>query len=462
MEITMSSYYKSKTESANIIPAPELPKEAQLLAHLELDGCEWLDRYVEFGQKWSPRSSYSYLEATGLWILSTVAARRVSILYGAGKYTNLYILLVGRSSIHAKSTAVGIAKDFINTIGLSYLLLPDECTPQRMIQEMSSTIPDKFSTFTSGKREKILKELAFAGQKGWYYDEFGMNIQNMMKSSGPYGEFRGILRKFDDTEQTYVKGTIIRGREEIERPYLSLIGVLTPADLAPFASRGSMLWGDGYFARMALIVPPNGIIKDGDFPSGKRVIEESLLNPISAWHKRLGIPKADVVNGLLTRDFSEVKSELDLSKETRKANSNYGKALNKILADMNLTDLDGNYSRFPEKSLRIAAIFASLSGSDQIEINHWAKAQATTERWRSNLHSLYKQVNTEEYTTPKWTDNKKVLHAIQQKQYPTSREIQQFTDLSAEDTVKELDILTHEKKVIREAIGRTYRYRLNK
>ena len=91
--------------------------------------------------------------------------------------------------------------------------------------------------------------LAFAGQKGWFYDEYGTHIQNMMKGNGPHGDFRGILRKLDDAEQTYVKGTIIRGREEIDRPYLSLFGALTPADLAPFASSGSILWGDGYFAQ---------------------------------------------------------------------------------------------------------------------------------------------------------------------------------------------------------------------
>ena len=82
---------------------------------------------------------------------------------------------------------------------------------------------------------------------------------------------------------------------------------------------------------------------------------------------------------------------------------------------MNLTDLDGNYARFPEKALRIAALFSSLGGSPEIKINHWAKAQAITERWRSNLHSLYKQVNTEEFATQRWTDNQKVLNAIKQK-----------------------------------------------
>jgi hypothetical protein len=453
--------YSPKLESNKYIPAPELSKEAQLPVHLELDGCEWLDKYVDFNRKWSPRSFDGYYEATGLWLLSTVAARRIVITFGGGKYTNLYLLLVGRSSLFAKSTTVSIAKDFINTVGLSSFLLPDECTPQRMIQEMSSAIPDKFDSFSLEKREKFLKELAFAGQKGWYFDEYGSGLQNMMRREGPYGEFRGIIRKFDDTEPSYIRGTIIRGREEVDRPYLALLGALTPADLAPFASRGSMLWGDGFLARMALIVPHDGIIKDGEFPRGKRIFDESLLRPISDWHKRLGMPKVKVVKGMVERDLKEIKSELDLSKETRSANAKYGKALRKILVDMSLTDLDGNYARFPEKALRISALFASLDGSREIGINHWAKAQAITERWRSSLHSLYKQVNAEAFAVPKWTNTQKVLKVIKERQFPTSREIQQITDLTAPEVDNVLEKLKLENKVIGESVGKTNRYKLS-
>lgn len=451
--------YNLKIDRNKLIAAPELPKEAQLPVHLELDGCPWLDLFVEFCQKWSPRSFYGYFEATALWVLSVIAARRIAILFGGERYTNLYILLVGRTSIHAKSTTVQIGKDLINKIGLSYLLLPDESTPQRMIQEMSAKLPDGFNYLHEDTQEFILRGLAFAGQRGWYYDEFGQNIQNMMKRDGPYSEFRGVLRKFDDTEPTYSRATITRGTEVIDRPYLALLGILTPADIAPVAYQGSMLWGDGYFARMGLIVPPIGIIKNGEFPEGERIFEESILKPLTDWHNRLGIPKVEVLKNLVTSDCGQSTSTLILSDETRKAYYRYDNALRKILVDMSITDLDGNYARFPEKALRIAALFASLSGSDVININHWAKAQAITERWRSNLHSLYMQVNTDEFNDQKWTSEQKVLKAISEKVSPTSREIQQYTGLKSDAVTDELDRLIQKDKVISEKVDNVTRFR---
>lgn len=39
-------------------------------------------------------------------------------------------------------------------------------------------------------------------------------------------------------------------------------------------------------------------------------------------------------------------------------------------------------------------LLASVSGCTQIHINHWARAQEITEKWRAGLHRLYSQVNT--------------------------------------------------------------------
>lgn len=125
---------------------------------------------------------------------------------------------------------------------------------------------------------------------------------------------------------------------------------------------------------------------------------------------------------------------------------------------MTLTDLDGNYARFPEKALRIAALFASLEGSKEIRLNHWAKAQAISERWRSNLHSLYKQVNSESTTTQKWTDEQKILRAIYDKVNPTSRQIQQYTGLKSDPVTRIIDVLIQGNKIISEVVGKSTRY----
>lgn len=440
--------------------APQLPQEALPPHDLELNGCLWLDRYVEFSQEWSPRSFDGYHEAIGLWILSTVAARRVAVPFGGERYTNLYILLVGRTSLYAKTTAVKIAKELLSKVELSYLLLPDETTPQRMLVDMSSRLPENWEKLVVAEKDEIKKRLAFAGQKGWYHDEFGQNIQSMMKKDGPYADFRGILRKMDDTGQSYEKATISRGVEVIDRPYLALLGVLTPADLVQVAHIGSILWGDGYLARMGLVVPTNGFTKEGRFPEGARIIPPELTDPIRDWHMRLGIPDVNIEQGQLHPIEDRTYSKLEFSQEATNAYYNYDSALRGLLKDMTTHDFDGNYARFPEKALRISALFASLEGCSTIELRHWAKAQGIVERWRSGLHSLYKQVNEIKPESQILTDEMKVKKALREKIFPTAREIQQYTGIPKDKVHEILDGLIKQESVSSENAGRTTRYRL--
>ncbi len=55
----------------------------------------WLDAYIAYSRAWSPRAPASFHEACGLWLLSTIAARRVVTHLGSVRYGNLYLALTG-------------------------------------------------------------------------------------------------------------------------------------------------------------------------------------------------------------------------------------------------------------------------------------------------------------------------------------------------------------------------------
>jgi hypothetical protein len=439
--------------------AKDLPENARLDPSLGLDACPWLDRYIEFSQTWSSRSYEGYHEAIGLWLLSTIAARRVAIVFGKTRYTNLSILLVGRTTLYAKTTAVEIGKELLQRIGLDYLLLPDDSTPQAMIKEMAGKLPENYDKLSVDQKEHIKRSVKFSGQRGWFCDEFGGNIQLMMRKDGPYADLRSMLRKFDDTELNYEKATITRDKERIDRPYLALIGSITIADLAPFSCKGSGLWRDGFFARMGFIVPPEGLIKDGEFPRGARNIPDDLSRPLVDWNKRLGAPDTKIIDSALVDGSPHPCTLLNLSEEVRHAYYAYDKALREMLLDLNTQDLDGNYGRLPEKALRIAGLFASLGNCSTINMNHWVRAQQIVERWRRNLHELYNQVNEENLMKPKLTSLQKVRKAFIEKEEPTEREIVQYTGLSYDEVAQLLKQLEKEGKIIPQKAGKTIRYR---
>lgn len=278
---------------------PALPECAQLDPELARDVSPWLDAYIQFSRRWSPQAYDGFHKAVGLWLLSTVAARRVVLHFGGERYTNLYIALAGRTSIYAKSTTARIAVDVLSALRLSHLLAPDDSTPQafiKLLAEASKGMLTLSEGLSDVQKEEHLaaarKRMQFAAQKGWFFDEFGQKIAGMMRDNGFMADFRGLLRKFDDCPEAYAYASIARGTDQVDRPYLALMGILTIADLQPYASRHSALWGDGFWARFAFVTPPaQASAKHGRFPVQKRTLPSEITQPLYDWHQRLGIPQ---------------------------------------------------------------------------------------------------------------------------------------------------------------------------
>lgn len=390
---------------------PELPASAQLA---DCSSCAWLDAYTKFSQLWSPRGWMDFHAAAGLWLLSTVAARRVEIHFGGPRYTNLYLAFCADTTIYGKTTTSKIATAAIDAAGLGYLLAPDDSTPQAFVQ----TLAENSVTFNLDAPPAAIdaaeKRLMFSGQRGWAFEEFGGKVAAMMRPGSSMAEYRSLFLRFDDSPKAYEYRTIGRGTDTIHNPYLALLANVTPAYLQPFAGRGAPLWHDGFWARFALITPPEDAPRlRGRFPDGERIFPNDIIAPLLDWHRRLGEPhigRMDVhktgKDGLpgpaegtrLFRDGSHPVNPCSFGPGVVDAYYRYTDALLDLAMTGN-KDLIGNYGRFAEKALRVAMLFASLENRGLIEMPQWAQAQNITERWRENLHNLYTQLTSQVDTT---------------------------------------------------------------
>lgn len=450
---------------------PELPSSAQLPEELEQDACPWLDRYISFSSYWSPRSYEGFHEACGLWVLSTIAARRVMLPFGGSKYTNLYIALCARTSLWAKSTAARIASETIHAVGLGSLLAADNATPQAFIKDLAEHLPENWDGLSTGLQDTHRQRLAFAGQRGWSYEEFGQHLSAMMRDNSTMADYRGHLRRFDDCPPSYQYLTIGRGANTIQRPYLALLANLTPADLAPHARKGSALWNDGFFARYAFITPPASADRRRDrFPMGERSIPESLTKPLRDWHAQLGTPDVAVVEQKDERGRPSGVYQLTVTPATGMrcvlgdgvydAFYHYLEALTDLIAtNQTPADLDGSYTRFPEKALRIAMLLASLTNNGTIELSHWARAQAITERWRRSLHHLIDQLSTPEDSPARVLEDK-VLKLLGRKVKATARDVGRDLHISTDEAERILEQLGRTGVLTMEQGKRTKRYQL--
>ena len=98
----------------------------------------WLDAYTEFSRRMSPEGYEHFHEACGIWILSTIAARRIYFTLGeSAEYTPLYFMLVAISTEFAKTETAKSVTRVLRAAGLEWMLLGQEASPESFIEELA-------------------------------------------------------------------------------------------------------------------------------------------------------------------------------------------------------------------------------------------------------------------------------------------------------------------------------------
>lgn len=452
---------------------PQLPKEAQPDHDLARNAAPWLDAFVNYSKKWAPDAYDGFHEAVGLWTLSTAAARRVAFPLGGIRFTSLYIALISRTSVFTKTTAAKVGAKVLSAAGMNYLLCPDEMTPQAFVEHLSTiALPKNYGELSEHDQDWYKNAAAFAGQKGWYYDEFGNKVAGMMKEGGHMAEYRSILRVMDDGREEYRYISIGRGTNKIKRPYLALLGNMTPADLRPYAKRGAPLWNDGFWARFGLVSPgEEDRPKKGRWPNEVQTVPAALSKPLMDWHKRLGTPHVEITDpvdedGNIKKGGATVivadtePTMVGMPSDVYDAFYTYRDALTDIVDAGQVEDLDGNYSRLPEKAIRIAALLASFHGEKDIKMRHWHRALEITERWRVDLHSLYRQLTGAVEVDRSRTIEDAIIEQIKRYGPRTARDLKLNTHMSSEDIKSILPGMVADGTLLEFKEGKAVRYTL--
>ncbi|GER88634.1 hypothetical protein KDW_27960 [Dictyobacter vulcani] len=386
---------------------PMLPPEACLPVELGRDACYFLDIYEQFSREASPEGYDGFHAFCGIWLLSVVAARRVYLPFNTKRiHTNVMIALCGRTSLFAKSTTARVAKEILYAAGLGHLLGPDRATPAKLLSDMTGKLlPPNYGDLPIEKQEQLRSRLAQAGQRGLFFDEFGKFMQGMLKRGSMTSDFAELFLTLDACPPEYENSTIARGGEPIQKPYLSLLGSMTPSNLRESARTGSDFWTEGFGARVSFVTAPIDQYKDQPLHPTELAIPEELIHTLVQWHHRLGVPDCQIIQ--LEEESSKGKGQVrytiergelsenvcSITHEAYNAWKRYRSALKGMLISFPGEDFHGSYTRLPETAMRMAILMASLENENHIELRHWAKAQDLAEKLRLNLHELYRQIN---------------------------------------------------------------------
>ena len=389
---------------------PQLPDSAQIPPENALQG-GWLDEYIEFSRQESPAAWDTYHESCGLWLLSTLAARRIAVrpTLTVTIWPNQFIALVGLSTLWRKSTTANVARHVLKDVGAGAMVYPYISTAENLISIMRPprTIKD-WDKLTPDEKEARQESWRWAHVRGLYVDELGVRIHSILNRRGAYAALYGLLLQAGRGEPLG-QHTLGRGLEATETGYVTLLGSMTPANLSKMGAEDSDMWQDGFFSRFVFSCPPVDVRPRTARWKHIEHIPNEVLTPLAEWHKRLGQPRMTMEAVFSDDEDQKPTGEtrlsvaipepqfLTIAPDAYDAFYDYMDALTQIVFDEsqegNFT-LAPSYASLPTAALRVAMLLASVDGHSEIKFRYWARGQQIAERWRESLHNLFEQVET--------------------------------------------------------------------
>lgn len=375
---------------------PELPQSVRPPEQWQTDQAGiWLKDYLAFASQAAPMSDVAFHLSAGLYLLSTAIARRVYIQAGVQRiYPNLYQLIVAKSTLHHKTTALAVAESVMKEAGLDLLLLASRHTPESLVSEMGTTRPATFEAWSTNEKQRWLSERAFSAQRGWMLDE-ASHLMDSFNRDYSAGLLPLVLALYDCPERE-VSQTIGRGRQAVLYAYLSILGATTPGAINEHVQRGAH-WNNGLWARFALVTPQKNIPDWHFFPDTVETPKALADHLNKLAFSKLPVTKVEEVAGEVRVAMPQAISAV-ISPEVFEAWERYAKAIGYDLLLEGGVDhrLWPSYGRLYISAMKVAMLLAVSDWTLQnnpdaapvIHLSHWWQAQAIAETWRESAHRL--------------------------------------------------------------------------
>lgn len=356
---------------------------------------KWLKDYCRFSCQAAPMSDPAFHLSTGLFLLSTVVARRVYLQAGIHRiYPNLYQLIVAESTLYHKTTAIRIGETLLKQAGLDTFLLASRQTPESLVAELGTIRPSTFESWDTAEKKRWLDERAFSAQRGWLMDE-ASHLLDSFNRDYTAGLLPLVLSLFDCPDRE-VSQTVGRGRQTVKDAYLSYLGATTPSAVSSHIER-SAHWSNGLWARFAMITPQKQIPDWRFFPNNIQIPQDLITRLVNLAKKALPVPKVKETAGDVQVETPQAVP-VTLHSDVYAAWEAYAKALG---YDMLLQgDIDRrlypSYGRLYISAMKVAMLLAVSDWASRpdreeapcVSLDHWYQGQSIAEIWRESVHRL--------------------------------------------------------------------------
>jgi hypothetical protein len=386
-----------------------------LISTLE-EQSDFISDFVAYAEE-STDAPPIYHRFMGYGTLSAVVGRNVYLTYGSQPlYCNLWIILIGKSSVLHKSTSLNYARDLIREVK-SDIILPNEFTPEKLVAVLADNPQGVF----------IWDELAsFLGQTGKDY----------------MAGTKEIMTNLYDCPPVYSRKT--KGdAAEIRDPYVVVLAATTPDWMTKQLTQADIRGG---FLPRFICVP---------------AYDKEKVLPVP--------PPADMAKRAALiehlRAIAGIQGEMTLSPEAKAKYESWYLAMHAEILSLDGGLLDAFFSRLADYTLKLAMLNElSTTRSLTVSLGSMERAISLTEMLKGTLRTL---VEEELSFSRNEHAEKTVLKHIKQEKKIGHSALLRKVHLSAKDfdmamtTLKEKGYIDDEKVSREDRGGRprtVYRY----
>lgn len=386
-----------KSPKANL--RPDLPLGIELTpaqVAKAKDGRKWLDDCLKWAVDSCPLAPEIFHESMALWLLASVATRRMKITIGGEDiYPNLYIMIIAKTTLYHKSTALNNFRKLVKAARLEPLLLPIDVTPEALFDELAGIKPMNFDSLPHDEQQNWLLGRAIAAQRSIIKDEASSILASLKKDYNA-GLSELLLQGYDGDTGTLRKLLKTKGLIVVKDMCISFLGATTPIMYSKYMSNEES--ENGFIARFAMITPD--CVPVYRHPSDNVEIPNSLISGLRRfftdtlpWHKGQK-PSAPQYLGEVV---SPPVMSVTIDPEALAHLNAYRKALgyDMLLSGAADEHKAANYARLGTMAFKVAMLLAGVDtteGQVKIGIEHAYAAQQICERWRESLYRLDRDV----------------------------------------------------------------------
>lgn len=372
----------------------------------------WIDDYIEWACRRSPLTPCHFHEGIAYTLVACAVAGRVFVQTAQEKvYPNLYTLIIGKTSVFAKTVAMNLALDLAERAHVCDRIINSVFTPEAVVNELGGIKPSNWGQLPPDTQKHWTDGQAWAARRTFVIDEAGRFFNSLERDYN--ATLADLWMSLYDCKETIERTSIKHGYIVIQNPVPSCLFATTPSSIRR-TLRNPDMWTQGFWTRW------NFHVGDAYTPFVKAKYEDapiSLVRQLIELDKNLGTlkkPYQAVTDNAVRNAYEEM-----LEKNRSQIFAGDNEYLESFLA------------RLHTKRLKASLLLATLEScgiQPHVTMRHWDATQVYAERMQADVEKLSEIVRQTEVGTLQ----DKILAVIQsQNGSATSRDLQQRLKIHA-------------------------------